>query len=119
LMGVADLLFCVGCLATGRFVLHLDPAVLRTLTVVTLVFSSQAVFYVSRERRHLWSSRPGRWLLVSSVVDLCFISLLAAKGVLMAAVPIAILAGLFLAAAAFAVLLDAVKLVVFRRLQIA
>jgi H+-transporting ATPase len=119
LMGMADLLFCVSCLATGRFVLHLDPVTVRTLTVVTLVFSSQAVFYVSRERRHLWSSRPGRWLLVSSVVDLSFISLLAEQGILMAPLPIEVLAGLFLAAAAFAFLLDAVKLVVFRCLQIA
>ncbi|MEI9981754.1 MAG: HAD-IC family P-type ATPase [Aliidongia sp.] len=64
LMGMVDLLFCVSCLATGRFAFGLDPATLRTLTVVTLVFSGQAVFYVSRERRHIWSSRPGRWLLV-------------------------------------------------------
>jgi hypothetical protein len=37
----------------------------------------------------------------------------------MAPLPIEVLAGLFLAAAAFAFLLDAVKLVVFRCLQIA
>ena len=24
-----------------------------------------AVFYIARERRHLWSSRPGPWLLAS------------------------------------------------------
>jgi H+-transporting ATPase len=119
LMGVVDLLFCVGCLATGWFALGLDPATLRTMTVVTLVFSGQALFYVSRERRHLWSSRPGRWLLISSVVDLTFISLLAANGVLMEALPIVVLAGLLLATAAFAFALDAAKLFVFRRLHIA
>ena len=106
-------------IAVGRFALHLDSDTLRTLTVVTLVFSGQAVFYVSRERRHLWSSRPGRWLLASSVVDLTFISLLATNGVLMTALPLAILAGLLVAATAFAFLLDAVKLAVFRRLQMA
>jgi H+-transporting ATPase len=119
LMGVVDLLFCVGCLAVGRFALGLDLATLRTLTVVTLVFSGQAVFYVSRERRHLWSSRPGRWLLLSSVVDLSLISVLAANGLLMSALPIEIIAGLLGAAIVFAFVLDSVKLIVFRMLQIA
>ena len=118
-MGLFDLLFCVGCFATGRFVLHLDTLSLQTMTVVTLVFSGQAVFYVVRERQHLWSSRPGRWLIVSSVVDLSIISLLAINGILMKPLAAAIVAGLFAAAFVFAFLLDAVKLALFRRLQIA
>jgi len=60
LMGMVDLLFCIVCLTIGKFLLGLDTATLRTLTVVTLVFSGQAIFYVARERRHIWSSRPGR-----------------------------------------------------------
>jgi H+-transporting ATPase len=87
--------------------------------VVTLVFSGQAVFYVARERQHLWSSRPGKWLLISSAVDLTLISLLAVNGVLMRPLAIAIVAGLFAAAIIFAVLLDAVKVFLFRRLGIA
>ena len=46
------------------------PMTLRTLTVITLVYSGQAIFYVSRERHHLWSSRPGWWLIASSIVDI-------------------------------------------------
>jgi H+-transporting ATPase len=117
-MGVFDLLFCVACLATGKFLLGLDIGALRTLTVATLVFSGQAVFYVARERRHLWSSRPGWWLLGSSLVDLMIVSVLAAKGILMTALPVAILAGLFTAAILFAFLLDLVKLFAFQRLRI-
>jgi H+-transporting ATPase len=119
LMGVVDLLFCIACLAIGKFVLGLDTATLRTLTVATLVFSGQAVFYVARERRHLWSSCPGRWLLVSSVIDLAIVSVLASNGILMAALPIAILAGLLAATVAFTFVLDAVKVILFRRLAIA
>ena len=52
-LGLVDLIFCVSCLAVGKFVLGLDTETLRTLTVITLVFSGQALFYVSRERRHL------------------------------------------------------------------
>jgi len=118
-MGAADLAFCTACLATGAFVLGLGAAAMQTTAVVTLVFSGQAVFYVARERRHVWSSWPGRWLIASSVVDLGIIVTLARTGVLMAALPTGILAGLFVAAVAFTFVLDTVKLAAFRRLQIA
>jgi len=119
MMGVVDLVFCVACLATGKFALGLDTDTLRTLAVVTLVFSGQAVFYVARERQHIWSSRPGRWLVLSSITDLTIISVLATRGVLMTALPIGILAGLLLAAIVFAFILDSVKGVLFQRLAIA
>lgn len=118
-LGVADLLFCVSSLACGKYLLDLDTDSLRTFTVVTLVFSGQAVFYMARERQHLWSSRPGTWLIASSVIDLAIISLLAVNGVLMTALPVAIVAGLFVAALLFAFLLDSLKLFLFRRLAIA
>jgi H+-transporting ATPase len=118
-LGAFDLMFCVACFATGKFVLHLDTVTLRTLTVVTLVFSGQAVFYVAREREHLWSSLPGRWLIVSSVIDLSIVSLLALNGILMKPLPIVILAGVFAAAIVLALVLDTVKIVLFRRLRIA
>jgi H+-transporting ATPase len=66
-LGCCDLVFCIASLTVGRFVLGLDSNTLRTLTVVTLVYSGQAIFYVSRERLHLWSSRPGSWLIASSI----------------------------------------------------
>ena len=119
IMGAADLVFCVACLATGKFAMGLDTSTLQTLTVVTLVFSGQAVFYVARERQHLWSSLPGRWLIASSLVDLSLISLLAINGILMGPLPIAIVVGLLVAAIVFAFMLDAVKLALFDRLAIA
>jgi H+-transporting ATPase len=118
IMGVVDLMFCVTCLATGKFALGLDTETLRTLTVITLVFSGQALFYVAREREHLWSSLPGRWLILSSIVDLALISVLAINGFLMAAIPIGILVGVFVAAIIFAFVLDAMKSVLFRHLAV-
>jgi H+-transporting ATPase len=118
ILGLVDLAFCVSCFATGKFVLGLDTLTLRTLTVVTLVFSGQAVFYVARERRHLWSSRPGKWLVASSVVDVAIVSFLAFEGILMKPLPLFVLASVFIAAAAFAVLLDTVKVALFGRLRI-
>jgi H+-transporting ATPase len=118
-MGLFDLLFCVACFASGKYLIGLDTGTLQTLAVVTLVFSGQAVFYVARERRRLWSSWPGKWLLVSSVIDLSLISTLAINGVLMKPLSIFIIACLFGAAALLALVLDTVKLILFRRLAIA
>jgi H+-transporting ATPase len=117
-MGFVDLLFCISCLAVGKFVLGLDVPALRTLTVATLVFGGQAVFYVARERRYLWSSRPGRWLLLSSVIDVLIVSVLALNGLLMAPLAPAILVGVFLAACMFALVLDTVKSMLFRNLKV-
>jgi H+-transporting ATPase len=119
IMGMVELMFCVACLATGKLVLGLNTDTLRTLTVITLVFSGQALFYVARERQHLWSSLPGRWLILSSITDLALISVLAINGFLMAAIPIGILVGVFVAAIIFAFMLDAMKSVLFRHLAIA
>jgi H+-transporting ATPase len=106
------------CFSTGRFLLNLDTGTLQTLTVVTLVFSGQAVFYVARERQHLWSSRPGKWLIISSAGDLTLISLLAVNSVLMRPLAVAVVAGLLAAAVIFSLLLDLLKVVLFRRLGI-
>jgi H+-transporting ATPase len=118
-LGCCDLVFCIGSLAVGRFELGLGSDGLRTLTVVTLVFSGQAIFYISRERRHLWSSRPGGWLIASSVLDITLFSTLATQGILMAPLAANIVACVFAAAIVLAFGLDAVKVMLFGRLAIA
>jgi H+-transporting ATPase len=119
MMGVVDLMFCVACLATGKFVIGLDTDTLRTLTVITLVFSGQALFYVVREREHLWSSPPGRWLVLSSIIDVTLMSALALNGFLMTPIPLGTLIGVFLAAIIFTFVLDAAKSFLFLRLAVA
>ena len=117
-MGLVNLVFCISCLATGKYILHMDIAALRTMAVTILVLSGQAVIYVSRERAHLWNSRPSRWVLLSSVADLGIVSILSLNGILMTALPPIILAGLFVAAIVFAFVLDLVKLAMFRWLVV-
>jgi H+-transporting ATPase len=56
--------------------------------------------------------------MVSSVADVTIISLLAVKGVLMTALSMDILAGLFAAAIIFALILDCVKLALFRHFKV-
>jgi H+-transporting ATPase len=118
-MGVFDLVFCIAGIAIGRFVLGLDTETLRTLTVVTVVFSGQAIFYVSRERRHLSSSCPGQWLVALSIVDITLFSTLATQGILMTPLPATIVVGVFGAAIVLAFVLDAVKVTLFQRLAVA
>ena len=74
---------------------------------------------MAREREHIWSSRPGKWLIICSSVDLTIISVLAGAGILMLPLPIGIIAGLFGAAVGYAFVLDAAKLLLFRRLAVA
>jgi hypothetical protein len=61
---------------------------LQTLAVVTPVFSGQTLLYVAREREHIWSSLPSRWLVASWVADVARVTVLAVNGILMARLPI-------------------------------
>jgi H+-transporting ATPase len=111
--------FCSTILAFGWFRLGLQNHGLRTLAAVTLVCSSQAVFYVVRDRRRLWSSRPSRWVLLSTVADISLIAVLAATGTLMHSLPWRIIGAIIGASIVFAFILDAVKTLLFARLRVA
>lgn len=113
LLGLFDLAFCAAVLAVGAYYLKFDLETLRTLTIVTMVYNGQAVFYVARERRHLWSSRPSVILVLSSIADLSIISTLALGGLLMAPLPAYVLVGIACAAVVLAFVLDQVKIALF------
>jgi H+-transporting ATPase len=68
------------------------------------------VLYVLRERRHMWSSRPGNWVVASSVADISIASALALSGTLMEPLGWPVVAGVFTAAIGFALVLDRIKL---------
>ena len=90
-----------------------------TLGFVVIIFGNQATTYTNRERRHLWSSRPSNWLLISSVADLLIAFDLGRERLIaMTPLPAMVVAGTLAAAAAFAIILDFVKVPVFRRLSI-
>jgi H+-transporting ATPase len=117
-LGVCDLAFCTGVLAVGKYRLGFDVRELQTLSIVTLIFSGQAILYTVRERRHLWSSRPSTWLMAASVTDLLVIGTLATRGILMKPLPLAAVAVLLALTVVFCFLLDLIKVRIFRRLQI-
>ncbi len=116
-LGLFDLAFCIGILTYGSFVLHLDIDTLRTMTLVTLALNGQAVFYVVRERRRLWSSRPSLPVIVSSILDVSIIGTLALGGILMTPLAPSIVAAIFAAAVVLALVMDQVKAWLFIRFK--
>jgi H+-transporting ATPase len=118
ILGTSFLAFSTAILGFGKFELHLNIEALRTLSVVGIVFGSQATTYVIRGRQHLWGLRPSIWLVLSSVADVLIISALAVYGVAMAPLSLAVVACEFTAAIAFGVVLDVVKIPLFARLRI-
>ena len=118
-LGLFDLGFCAGLLSFCSLVLHLDIDTLRTMTLVTLAFNGQAVFYVVRERRRLWSSRPSTIVILSSVLNILIIGTLALGGILMAPLAPSIAAGILAAAIVLALIMDQVKVWLFARFKMA
>jgi H+-transporting ATPase len=118
-LGLVDLVFCAGILTLGTLVLHLDIDTLRTMTLVTLAFNGQAVFYVVRERRRLWSSRPSLLVLASGILDVLIIGTLALGGILMAPLAPSIVAGIFVIAIVLALIMDQVKFWLFAHFKMA
>jgi len=117
-MGLCELVFCTTVLAIAKFHLGYGLESLRTLTFVAIVFGNQATTYTNRERGHLGSSRPSRWLIGSSVVDLLIASTLATCGIAMAPLPVAAVGATLAATAVFAFAADLAKVPVYKRLRI-
>ena len=112
-IGFFDLAFCATILTIGALVMKLDIDTLRTMTLVTLALNGQAVFYVVRERKRLWSSRPSLIVIASTLLDFLIIGTLAIGGILMAPLPISIIASIFVSAVALAFVMDQVKVWLF------
>jgi len=115
-LGVSGVLlgFSSGVVWAGWRVWHLPLPTLQTVVFLWLVVGMQATVYLVRERGPWWRSRPGRWLVASTVGDLAAVSLLATRGWLMAPVGPGIIGALLVVAAAYMIVADLVKVPVFR-----
>ena len=118
-MGSGELVFCTTVLVFGIYRMRFGIEALRTLAFLAIVFGNQAITYSNRERRRIWSSRPGRWVILSSVGDILVASMLAVGGIAMTALPAAVVAATLATAVVFAFLLDLIKVPAFHRLGIA
>ncbi len=122
LMGIAGLLaggmlvLSFSVFFFARNVLHLPLPQLQTLIFLMLVFSGQGTIYLVRVRGPFWQSRPGKWLLRTSLLDIALVSLLATHGILMTAIAPARVAELLATIIVWLLILDVVKTAIFRRL---
>lgn len=111
-------MFCIGVLAVGKMHFRLSEVQLQTLTFIMLVFAGQAVVYVLRERGRMWSSVPSRLMMLFSFLDIATVSTFAIRGILMWPIPARLVLALLLTTAAFAIVLDQLKGVVFSHWRI-
>jgi H+-transporting ATPase len=116
-LGLYNVVFCSCILAFGKYHLGFDIETLRTMTAVTNVFSAQAVFYVLRDRRHMWSSRPSIWIILSSVMEMSTIGTLAALGIFMAPLPLKVVLGIFATCLVFSFSVEGLRTLLFRRFR--
>ncbi|MGE5300148.1 MAG: plasma-membrane proton-efflux P-type ATPase [Acidobacteriota bacterium] len=65
----------------GRNYFHLEWEHLRTMVMLNLIFNSQFRVLIVRERRHFWSSFPGRELLLLSMATIIGFALLGLYGI--------------------------------------
>jgi H+-transporting ATPase len=81
-----------------------------------LVFTGLGNVYLVRERHHFWQSRPSRWLLFATVLDLAVVSTMASQGILMTAISPALIGGLLVVALVYLVMMDFLKIRIFRNI---
>lgn len=107
-----------GIFLSGRNLLHLPIGQLQTLSFITLVFTAQGMIYLVRERHHFWASRPGKWLMMASALDLSLVIILASFGILMQAIPLWLIFACLALVATGLFVLDFLKVWVFRKFNL-
>lgn len=108
------LLLSFGFFLAATQLLHLALPQLQTLMFVMLVFTGQANVYLVRERGHFWKSKPSRWMLAGTLADVIVVTLLATRGLLMAAIPLSFVAISLLAVILFMPCADWLKIYILK-----
>lgn len=113
-MALPWLTFVVGAFVVGRRLGRLSLPETQTLAFLTLVAMGQANVYIARERRHLWSSMPGKWTLIATGATVLTVSTLATFGLLMAPLRPSVVLALLGSTIVFALVLDTIKVWLLR-----
>jgi len=94
---------------------HLGWESLQTFVMLMLIFTSQFRVLVVRERRHFWNSRPGRELLISSILAIGGFALLGIYGLIIPALKLCEVLFVLAFSALFTLGVDFPKYYAFRR----
>ncbi|MBI3849103.1 MAG: plasma-membrane proton-efflux P-type ATPase [Verrucomicrobia bacterium] len=117
-LALCKLLLSLGVFLFAHYALKFDTPHLQSLTFATLILSSQAGVYLLRERGHFWASAPSPLLMGSTVASLGLVALITLSGVLVPAIPPALLLGVAGAMACYFLALDWIKVRLFARLKL-
>ncbi|MGA7810101.1 HAD-IC family P-type ATPase, partial [Bradyrhizobium sp.] len=112
------LVFSFSVFFVARNFLSLPLPQLQTLVFVMLVATGQGNVYVVRERAHFWQSRPSLWLIGSSIVDLAVVVSMATIGILMTPISLLMIAELLIAVVLYLLIVDQLKVLIFRRFAV-
>ncbi len=105
----------VAAISIGINYYKMNLQAIQTFVMLVLIFTSQFRVLIVRERRHFWSSRPGRELIISSAGTLVAFALVGTYGII---VPAITLTQVFLAlaiSALFTLVTDFPKVYAFRK----
>lgn len=91
---------------------------IQTYIFAMLVFSGQFTVYMVRERSAFWKSRPSKYLLTASIMDIIVITIITSQGILVTPVPLIYILALLLISFLWMVLLDSFKGRIFRHYAI-
>lgn len=94
---------------------HLEGERLRTMVMLNLIFNSQFRVLIVRERRHFWSSMPGRELLILSAATIIGFALLGIYGIFVPSLTLHQVFTVLAFSAIFTLGIDFPKYYLFRR----
>jgi H+-transporting ATPase len=97
---------------------HLEWERLRTLVMLNLVFNSQFRVLIVRERRHFWSSMPGRELGILSAATIIGFFLLGVYGIFVPSLTPYQVAAVLIFSAVVTLGIDFPKFYMFRRFKL-
>ena len=99
----------------GKKYFHLEWEQLRTLVMLNLIFNSQFRVLIVRERRHFWSSMPGRELIILGAATMVGFVLLAVYGIVVPSLTLNQVLAVLTFSALFTLGIDFPKYCMFRR----
>jgi H+-transporting ATPase len=102
----------------GTKIFHLEWEKLRTLVMLNLVFNSQFRVLIVRERRHFWSSLPGRELMILSGATLIGFTFLGVYGLFIPSLSLHQVLAILGFSALFTFAIDFPKFYLFRKFRL-
>jgi H+-transporting ATPase len=99
----------------GIYHFHLQWNELTSLVMLSFIFNSQFRVMIVRERKHFWSSLPGKGLLISSISAIIGIAFITLFGILVPSLNLLIILSVLGLSASFTACIDFPKYYLFKK----